>query len=167
MAVTRTMTGCTFTRRVELGEMTVDSSDPTVAGGLPASIVLGDRYGLTSTSTPAVTKSWHSQVTLSAGAKTLDLTALVDQILGTVSMSGLKLISLDVVADQANTDPITIAPGAIDGYTGWAAGLTVGPGDIQSLGPLHSTIAIDGTHKSIDLASVMAAAKATLVMTFG
>lgn len=170
MANTRTLNSQTFSNLLSLSETIAFGADPTIAS-LPASPAMGSglwRYD--GTVGPAVTKAWHRKITLSAGVATIDLTALADDILTTVDMSGLKLRHLQLTADSANTQPVTVAPGAVNAYTGWckaAGGLSLGAADQQALGPLYSGIAVDGTHKNIDFASAMAAAVITVTALFG
>lgn len=68
---------------------------------------------LTSTSVPDVVSVWSGVVALSAGAATLDLTALPNgPYATTVSLSGKKIRQFSVQATAANAGALKIAKGA-------------------------------------------------------
>lgn len=72
---------------------------------------------LDANTTPAVTKSWSDQVSLTAGTVTLDLTALSRGTnMSTVNMNGLKVQLVKIKAKSTNTQTITIADAASNGY---------------------------------------------------
>ena len=154
MSNTRTLNSKTVNNSLSIQETNTIGTDPTITGGLSATINAGQQWRFDGTTGPAATKAWHSQVALSAGVLMLDLTALADAILTTVDMTGLKLKMLHLVAPSTNANVITVAPGAVNGYTGWvgSAGLILNPGDNVLLGPMNAGIAVDGTHKNLDLA---------------
>lgn len=133
----------------------------TVSSTLSSSTVLG------ASTTPAVSAQWSGLVTLVAGVATLDLTALARDGLVTVNATGLKLRALKIVADSLNTALVTLKPGATNGYAVFGLGVSVLALDEILIGPLNAPTAVDGTHKTLDLASAMGAAKVTLVMIFG
>ncbi len=137
------------------------SSSTTLTSTLASNKSLGP-----STSQP-VTKQWSGQVTLIAGVASLDLTALTRDVGATVNADGLRLLALKVQGDAANTSPVTLKPGATNGYDNFGLGLSVKANDEILVGPLNAATAVDGTHKTLDLASAMAAAKVTILMTFG
>ena len=70
---------------------------------------------LTSSTTPPVTKVWSDSVPLVAGAKTLDLEALVNANLPNVTFLGLK-VQILVFENPAGNALITISSGAANGY---------------------------------------------------
>ena len=70
----------------------------------------------TPTTTPPTSKSWEGVVTLSAGAATLDLTALPYGTLSAVDLTGLKINAIHLFAHATNTAPITVAPGLTNPY---------------------------------------------------
>ncbi len=82
---------------------------------------------LTGSTTPPVTKVWEDNVALTAGAKTLDLEALVNANLPNVNFVGLK-VQILVFSVPAGNSPITITSGAVNGYdiggaaSSWAIG---------------------------------------------
>ena len=71
---------------------------------------------LNSTTTPPATKVWSDNVPLVAGAKILDLQALVNANLPNVDFTGLKVQVLMMSCPSANTGAITITSGALNGY---------------------------------------------------
>lgn len=87
---------------------------------------------LNGSSTPPVTLSAESRVTLTAGAATLDLTAIDQGNAPTVDLTGLKVQTITFKAADANTDRVDISVGATNGYEwgGIAASLmSLGPGE--------------------------------------
>ncbi len=152
MTVTRTLNSVTSINQTNLSETTTDSADPN--NSQSSAFVQGTQRRYDGTTGPIVTKAYHRKITLVAGAATLDLTALVDTDL-TIDMTGLKLREMFLVSDSANANSITVQPGASNGYTGWGIGtqgLILGTAnDEHKLGPLYGGIAVDGTHKNIDI----------------
>lgn len=71
---------------------------------------------LNSASTPAVSQVYSQLVTMTAGAKTLDLTSLATLNGGTFDATGLTIIAMRLKASSGNANPITIEPGAANGY---------------------------------------------------
>ena len=124
------------------------------------------KYDGTTGQAPEATKQWSQLVTLTAGAATLDLTALTNPVR---DMSGLKLLELFAIAHEDNANVITIAPGASNGFTGWvgSAGLRLLTAlDQNKIGPLYGGITVDGTHKTIDIAGT-GTQKVLISMLFG
>ena len=70
------------------------------------------RHNLHAASTPPATLKYADTIT---GPKTLDLTALVDPVSGTVDGSGLKVQALKAV-NLSETTALVIAKGASNGY---------------------------------------------------
>lgn len=62
------------------------------------------------------TKPWSDDVTLTAGAKTHDLTALSRPNLSEVNFTGLKVQLLKILTASTNTADITFADGAANPY---------------------------------------------------
>jgi hypothetical protein len=106
---------------------------------------------LTGSSTPAVSKDACLSLALSSGAITLDMTAMLDPNLGTVSISGLTPAHVKLRNPSTNANSITIAKGASNGYTGFGASfsVTLAPGSEILL--RVGSIVVDGTHKTLDL----------------
>ena len=88
-------------------------------------------FKLNSTTTPPATKVWSDNVALAAGAKTLDLEALVNDNLPNVNFNGLKVQVFMMSCPSANTGPITVTPGASNDYDlgGASMSVAVNPGD--------------------------------------
>ena len=112
------------------------------------------------TTTPAATRDAYTEVTLTAGTATLDLTNLPGGETGTVDLTGLKVQVLKVKAvDAAGADTphaVTAAEGASNGYTGggggWQAPAPPGgeavfywAGGASAVGPTNKTIDFTGT----------------------
>jgi len=153
MTVTRTIVNARYDDTVRVTEKTVDTDAPMVAQGQQAALADGTEWKFDGTSGDAVTKSFKKRVTMSTGAATLDLTALVDATLSSnIDMTGLKLKMLRLKVPSTNANSVTVAPGASNGYTGWvgSGGVTLSPKDSFSK-VCHGGIAVDGTHKTIDI----------------
>jgi len=71
---------------------------------------------LTGSTTVPVTKSWKDQIQLSAGAATLDLTALANGNLPNVTFSGLKVQLVALFAAVLNTAAVVVDVGSSNGY---------------------------------------------------
>lgn len=65
-----------------------------------------------------VTKVVANTITMTAGAATIDMTALVGSNGGAVDMTGLKLQIFKLKAKATNTNPLVVKFGAADPYTG-------------------------------------------------
>ena len=102
-------------------------TDPKVEHEITMPIPLS----LDSTTTPPATKVWSDNVALAAGAKTLDLEALVNDNLPNVNFNGLKVQVFMMSCPSANTGPITVTPGASNDYDlgGASMSVEVNPGD--------------------------------------
>jgi hypothetical protein len=161
MTNTRAINSVVWTNTLSVNETTTLGADPTLAAGLPSLSSAGQQWRFDGSNGPLATKTWHGQVALTAGAATIDLTALVDPILGTISMSGLKLLGIHATPDSGNAHTIGISAGASNGYSGWGAIV-----DNGALGPLPYTSAIDGTHKNLDIAG-NGTEKLNLILLFG
>lgn len=131
------------------------TNQPTVAGASSPAITYDaylTRKSLSGSSTPAVSAVTGLLKTLSSGSATIDLTSVPD-VVGTQSMSGLSLRTLYLSATAANSGSISIQTGATNGYPlfGSSGKVTLPPGDSIAM-CLSDTNAVDGTHKTIDLA---------------
>lgn len=71
---------------------------------------------LTATSTPPATKVAAFEQALTAGAASIDLTALVGTNGAVVTGLGLKVQAIKIVAKSTNENPITVKVGAANGY---------------------------------------------------
>lgn len=115
--------------------------------------------GTLSSATPvAVTKAWSSRVQLSAGALTLDLTALTRTNLPNVDLTGLRVKAMKIVPVAANTAAVTLTVGASNGYQAFGAiadgkiSLAAGSGAAFIFGNTELP-AVGASAKTIDLAS--------------
>lgn len=109
---------------------------------------------LNSTSTPTATKCAVFAKALSAGAATIDLTALTGTNGVTIDGTGLEVVAAKFQNPSTNANNIQICFGASNAYllgTNAAWKITLCPGD-EYLGKFHNNPAIDATHKNIDLA---------------
>lgn len=166
MTVIRTLTGIQSFTQTNINETTIDSTDPNNVQ--VSRFVQGNQFKYDGTSGPLATQAYHRLITLVSGALTLDLTALVDTDL-VIDMTGLHLLELFVVAEASNANSITVKPGASNGYTGWVStsGIVLTTAnDENKLGPLYGGIAVDGTHKTIDITGT-GSQKVYIEMLFG
>jgi len=161
MTNVRTIQSIDFQSSIILKESTTLGIDPTISGGVYSNSVLGQLWKFDGSIGPLPTKAWHGVVTLTAGAATLNLTALTDALLTTVDMTGLKLYGIIAYPDAANTHTISVAAGASNGYAGWGSIV-----DRGAMGPLYYTVAVDGTHKNLDFAG-NGTEKMEVVLLFG
>ncbi len=108
---------------------------------------------LTSATTPPVTKIWSDNVALAAGAKVLDLEALVNDNLPNVNFVGLK-VQLLVFSVPAGNSAITITSGASNGYDigGASSSWAIGPGGQLILLLNETAPDVAGADSEIDFA---------------
>lgn len=120
-------------------------------------VIDGDSGSLTGSSTPAVSKAWSDEVQLTAGALSLDLTSLSrGSVLSSLDLTGLKLQLIKIKAAIANTDTVTIADGASNGYSifGDTSGsITLGSGDVAMFLFAETLPDVSATVKTIDISS--------------
>lgn len=96
---------------------TLDSTLPTLASAQLAHNQLNtSAETFNAVSTTPVSIACGVEVTLTAGAATLDLTNITDELGRTVDLTGLKIQSLRLKAHPDNANIISIAPGASNGY---------------------------------------------------
>jgi hypothetical protein len=134
-------------------QKTIVTNDPTAA---PLQIYLdlqapAKQFNATSPEPGGEAVSLH--VPLVGGVGTIDLTSMVQA--GTspnVNATGLKLRSIQVMADSTNTDAggISVGTGAVTGYP--SAG-KIGPLHAGGHGTLYTpgSVAVDATHKILDV----------------
>lgn len=142
-----------------------DASDPTTTHDI------GDVKGtLTSTSTVAVTKPWSDTGTLTAGAATVDLTALDYVNLPTADWTGLKVKAIKISCPSTNSAGVGVAPGAANPYDIWGRAATdifILPGQAYLAYFADENEDIDATHKTIDLSSADLDATYSIMMVAG
>jgi 2-succinyl-5-enolpyruvyl-6-hydroxy-3-cyclohexene-1-carboxylate synthase len=120
--------------------------------------VTHDKYNtgpttLSAATTPAASKVAEFEAALTAGAASIDLSALVGTNGATVVGTGLKVQAFKFRAKSTNTGPITIAKGASDGYglLGAAFSVALAPGaEMQSL-TAGGSPAVGSSAKTLDL----------------
>ena len=113
---------------------------------------------LNSASTPPVTKVAAFQQALTAGAATIDLTALLGTNGATVDGTGLKVQAVKFSNPSTNANLITVSVGAADGYelAGAAFSVALQPGQEIVLYGNDATPDIAAGDKDIDLAGTLA-----------
>lgn len=111
------------------------------------------QYNATPVGGIAVTECAYFQKDLSAGAGTIDLTALTGTNGRTIDGTGLKVQFFRVKALAANANPITLAEGASNGYAlmGAAWSIILAPGQEFTLKGNEATPDVGATDKIIDL----------------
>ncbi len=166
MTITRVINSVSSANQLSVQQTSTNTNNPDTPS--VATTSQGGLCQYNGTSGPIASKAYAQLITLTAGAATLDLTALVDGGV-TIDMTGLHLLEIFAIADTANANPLTIAPGASNGYTGWvgSSGLLLKTAnDANKLGPMYGGIAVDGTHKTIDFAGT-GSQKVSIVLLFG
>ena len=133
----------------------------TISSGVPAAAGSADithsgydtSATLTPTSTPAADTVAYEQFALSAGAATIDLTSLVGPGGAAVTLNGKKVRLIRFSNPSTNANSITVAKGAANGYTGLGSSfsVTVPPGGDVTFYDGGGGVAVDATHKTLDL----------------
>lgn len=108
---------------------------------------------LNASSTPPVTKVGSDEdVEIYGGIATIDLTDLIGTNGAAVDGTGLKVQHILIVANEDNYDPITVEPGASNGYelkgASWSEDLD--PGDIFQLTKIDTAPDVASGAKNID-----------------
>ncbi len=108
---------------------------------------------LTGATTPPVTKVAAFEKALSAGAGTIDLTALPGTNGAVVDGTGLKVQAIKLTNKAVNANSIKVAVGGTNGYelAGADFAATLQPGQELVLFGNDATPDVDGTHKTLDL----------------
>ncbi len=148
----------TLTAQIRM-DMTVRETFDDV-DGLPTNSVLtfnafNKSANLNATSTPPVTKRGVFTKALTAGAATIDLTAIPDDIKTAVDGTGLKVIGLMIANPSTNTNILIVSQGASNGYQlngeNWSLALKPGEAAIMYFSNAATMPDVDATHKNIDL----------------
>ena len=121
------------TATINLGLNIKKTLDSNVAGITTPDLnydKLNTSKALTSSTTPAVSNGSKQSIALSSGAKTIDLTALTDANGASISLSGLKLVAVQIENPAANANNMTFAPGSANGcnFMGASGQVTLSPG---------------------------------------
>ena len=109
---------------------------------------------LSATSSPAVSLTASFAQGLTAGAATIDFTALTGTNGATVTGSTKKVIAYIMTNPATNANSITITTGASNGLTifGASGRHVLQPGQsLMSYDPSGLSTTIDATHKTVDL----------------
>ncbi len=124
---------------------------------------------LSSNSSVPITKPWSDNVAMTAGAVTLDFTALDQVNLPVVNATGLKLQLFIFRNLSANSNTITIKDGATNGYDifGDSSGqITLNPGEVEMRFCNESLEDVSATVKTIDITGT-GTETLEVVMAFG
>ncbi len=114
---------------------------------------LSGEKSLTSATTPNVTAHANGSKALTAGSGSLDLTALTGINGAAVSLDGLKPRAILLENPAANANPITVAKGAANGYTGLGSAFSqvLQPGQKVIIDLGTAGTAVSSTVKVLDL----------------
>ena len=120
------------------------------------SVLLAEEFTLPIGTTVPITDSWSDRRTMGGTAETLDLTALVHVVLGSIDLSGLKVQAIKVAAAAANNAAgLNFTNGAANPYDIFGAAgdaVTVLPGMAVLVYAPDKLEDVDATHKTIDVA---------------
>jgi hypothetical protein len=108
------------------------------------------------TTTPDITKCSFQTVAMTAGAATIDMTALLLNGVA-VTLSGLEPRVIRATALTGNAGNITIAKGASNGYDGMGAAfsVTLEPGQSFMFEGTTTGNAVGGANKTLDLSGTL------------
>src|ERR1700722_14769630 len=145
-----------------------DAANPTVTHSIPDTYTV-----MNAASTPPPSLPASGNVTLSGGTVTLDLTSCLGPTVNSqacpVNFTGKKMNAIKIVANAANTNPITIVGGASNGYLlfGTLGSLTLGPGDTVLLLTNASLPTVASGAKTITVTSSMNTAQFNIELIGG
>lgn len=124
---------------------------------------------LSATSTPVASDIWSDERTLSAGADTIDLTALAETGFAAKDFTGLKVQFVRIIADPTNTDDLVFDEGAANGYALFGSGgnILLGPGDEAIFKHNETLEDIGSTNAEIDVSSSDVDAKYQIILVVG
>src|SRR6185312_1316938 len=126
------------------------TTDTLSAGGGTETLDNPNRKTLGGSTTPPVTAADVAAAAMTAGAGTIDLTALATTGGAVLDLTGLTPRVVKIKAPAANAGPVTVAKGAANGFTGFGAAfsVTLPPGAEQSYDDGGAgTVAVDATHR--------------------
>lgn len=145
-----------------LSQITTDEQIDTNVPGVSAAnrhvrhTLFDTSLALNGSSTPKVSKCAFFTKALTAGAATIDLTALPGTNGGTVDLTGLKVRAIKIRASGSNANPLTVKNGASNGYgldaaeSNWTLVLDAGQEALIYTGT--TSVAVGSGAKTIDLA---------------
>ncbi len=141
-------------------QMTMTASetlDPASNEGATTPIVTQAAFNLSgpamsANTTPRVDKASYKSHTLTAGAKTIDLTALQGVNDVAIDATGLKLQTI-IIKNPVGNNPMTIGEGAVNGYPifGAANDLTVPGGCTMTMIFNDQLVDVGATDLAIDI----------------
>lgn len=107
-------------------------------------------------STPAITKRARLAYTMTAGAATIDLRALIGTNGAAVDGNGLRAQFVKIINPITNANAITISKGASNGYDGLGSSFSIAlvPGGELLVKLNDGGADIGATNKTLDLAGV-------------
>lgn len=133
---------------------TGDPTDPSVSLNLNLANILNSAFSQSwnSNTIPDGTEAWSGTVSLTAGAATIDMTNLTQAgVSPAINANTMHVRAIVVLADSANANAIQIGTGASNGWTGIGVVSNILATNIRLL-TCFGTIAVDGTHKTLDFA---------------
>lgn len=142
-----------------------DVTDPTARHDIGS--VAGTR---TATSDVKATKVASITGTLTAGAETLDLTALDKGNLPNETFTGLKVKNWKISCPSSNTAGVAFVVGAANPYDLFGSAsdrITILPGQTQCGDCVDQLENVDATHKTLDLSSGDVDATYSIVLAAG
>lgn len=127
---------------------------------------------LNSSSAAPVTKVYSDEITLTAGAATIDLTSLTGFAATSASWSGLKVQAIILSTNANNTAAVTFSEGASNGYEALGNGWTITIGASGKSGTAmfylnEGAPDVGSSAKTIDVASSDTDAKFRIVAVAG
>lgn len=127
--------------------------DTSVPDGGTAVSPFDTILSLDADSDPDVTEGGFCEKAMTAGAATIDLTALVDVQGRTINLDTLRVRAVKIRALDANAAAVTVAKGASNGYTGFglAFSVTLAAGQEATLYLGATGTAVSATEKTLDL----------------
>jgi len=164
------------------GTHTLPLSLDCVSDSLNATVELnggasgGSDYDITATlnasSAAPVTKIYSDEITLTAGAATIDLTSLTGFAGTSATWAGLKVQAILISTNKNNTDAVTFAEGGTNGYaalgSGWTITLGASGKSATALFYLNEGAPdVGASDKTIDVTSSDTDAKFRIVMVAG
>lgn len=168
MALTRAIQSILVNNTISIRSLIGITGNPFIGSGFNEMPSFGSQWAFNGTSGPLAAELWYGALTLSGGSLAIDLTALVDSVIGTVSLSGKKMMLLALQAPGTNVAAITWAPAGLNGYSGPlnAGGTTLNQNDQILFGPLNNSGLVGSGAKAIALSGT-GTDSLNVIMLFG